>query len=474
LIKGSDAVIFLANAARPLTEKERDLIQNLKPDLNGGKKDEPAENLFLVVNFMDLLRREKDRQDVRQRIERFVQGQNIITGENRVHFISAQAALDAILAGTEDDYLKAFRSFTQSIEKFLTLERGSIIIKQAVTKIEGFLQSSLDGLHQAEEVLDGKVNLSDAEKQKILEQIGEASGCDVRILHLANRLIEDSIHQAAKSWDKWAEGLGDRIAEKSAEWNSKYSPRWDKEKLLRDYANQFTRSLSLELDEWCNTQVRDIILKQNLGSLDSKIRQEIEAIRSNFQNIDRQISTNLNEQFNLITVNQGRDVWGIASAMNPNESEDSGGNGFLGGLGAGGLTVGALFLFTGLGLVPLLLIGGAAAAIGSFFFGGPSEEELRSQIKQKVYDLGFEKFDESVEETFNKVSENIASIFDNRVESASEVIKLAISLYENLLEQQEKAHKETLEQREAEKAWIAQKRNELEQVQRNIEAILHS
>jgi uncharacterized tellurite resistance protein B-like protein len=473
LLKGTDAVIFLANASRPLTQGERDLMQDLKVQLNGGKADKPAENFFIAVNFMDLLRREKDRQDVRQRIERFVQGQNIITGENRVHFISAQAALDAILAGTEDDYLKAFQSFTQSIEKFLTVERGSLQIKQAVTKINALIQEGLDGLQQAEKVLDGNVNLSEAEKQKIVEQIGEASGCDVRILDLANKLIEYSTQEAAESWDKWAEGLEDRIAAKSAEWYSECSPIWDKEKLIRDYADQFTRSLSAEIDEWWDKEVGDIILKQNLESLDSNICQEVEAIRSNFQILDRQISTNLNEQFSLIAVGKGGDVLGIASAINPNESENDGGSGFLGGLGAGGLTVGALFLFTGLGLVPLLLAGGAAAAIGSFLFGGPSEEELHLQTKQKVYDLGFQKFAESEQDTFNKVSDNIVSIFDNRVESASEVIKLAISLYENLLEQQEKAHKETLEQREADKAWIVQKRQELEQVQKNIEAVLN-
>ncbi|HEY9632139.1 MAG TPA: dynamin family protein [Coleofasciculaceae cyanobacterium] len=471
LLKGTDAVIFLANASRPLTQGERDLMQDLKVQLNGGRTDEPAENLFVAVNFMDLLRREKDRQDVRQRLERFVQGQNIITGENRVHFISAQAALDAILAGTKDEYLKAFQSFTQSIEKFLAVERGSLEIKQAVTKITALIQEGLDGLQQAEKVLDGNVNLSEAEKQRIVEQIGEASGCDVRILHLANQLIEDSIQEAAKSWDSWAEGLEDRIAAKSAEWYSECSPVWDKEKLIQDYADQFTRSLSAEIDEWWNRPIRDIILKQNLETLDSKIRQEVEAIRSNFQMLDHQISTNLNEQFSLITVGKGADVLGIASAINPNESEDGSGSGFMGGLGAGGLTVGALFVFTGLGLVPLLLAGGAAAAIGSFLFGGPSEDELHSQIKQKVYDLGFEKFNESVEETFKKVEANIVLLFDNRVESASEVIKLAISLYENLLEQQEKVHKETLEQRQAEKAWIFQKRQELEQVQKNIEAI---
>jgi len=42
LLKGTDAVIFLANASRPLTQGERDLMQDLKVQLNGGKTDEPG------------------------------------------------------------------------------------------------------------------------------------------------------------------------------------------------------------------------------------------------------------------------------------------------------------------------------------------------------------------------------------------------------------------------------------------------
>jgi hypothetical protein len=173
-----------------------------------------------------------------------------------------------------------------------------------------------------------------------------------------------------------------------------------------------------------------------------------------------------------VTLAKGIDKLGFNSAQSPENEE--GGISVMGGIGAGGVTVGALLLFTGLGLVPLLLAGGAAAAIGSFLFGGPSEDELHIQVKQKVYDLGFNKFDESVEKTFNKIKENIASIFYKRVELADEAIKQIISCYENALEQQEKAHKETKEQRQAEKSWIAQNLQELEQVQKNIEAILPS
>ncbi|WP_228013168.1 hypothetical protein [Nostoc edaphicum] len=78
----------------------------------------------------------------------------------------------------------------------------------------------------------------------------------------------------------------------------------------------------------------------------------------------------------------------------------------------------------------------------------------------------------AVNATPAKFDEIIGSVFENRVESTSRVIAQAIALYENLLEQQEKAHNETLEQREAEKMWIYQKHEELEQVQNGLEIIL--
>ena len=59
-----------------------------------------------------------------------------------------------------------------------------------------------------------------------------------------------------------------------------------------------------------------------------------------------------------------------------------------------------------------------------------------------------------------------------KVESVSKIIAQAISLYENLLEQQENVSSETIEERLADKAWISQKRGELEQIQQNIKSIV--
>ncbi|MEH2048054.1 dynamin family protein [Nostoc sp.] len=266
LLKDTDAVIFLTNASRSLTQVERDLLQDVRTQLNHGKENEPANNLFVVGNFIDLVRSEKGREQVRQRIERFVQGQNpIVVGENRVHFISAQAALDAILQGTEDEYLKAFQNFTESIEKFLTFDSGIVKIKHSISHINRIIEKGLDGLYQSQNTLDGKIQISEAEKQKVLEKIGEASGRDVRIRLLADQLIDLVFEQIAESWDEWREGLGDRMAKKSQHWYSEYSPVWSQDKLIIDYTNQFIRDLSKEIDEWGNTKLKDVILQKNLS-----------------------------------------------------------------------------------------------------------------------------------------------------------------------------------------------------------------
>ncbi|WP_292779717.1 dynamin family protein [Nostoc sp. NMS9] len=245
LLKDTDAVIFLTNASCSLTQVERDLLHDLKNQLNYGKENEPANNLFVVGNFIDLVRSDKGREQVRQRIERFVNGQNpIIVGENRVHLISAQATLEAILQEDENEYLKAFQNFTQSIDKFLTFDSGKLKIKHFITQINAVTQKSLDGLYQFEDILKGKIQISEAEKQKILEKIGEASGRDVKIKNLAEIKQKEVIKQATHSWTKWREELKENITQQSQHWDSPYSPAFSQYKLIKDYINQFTKTVS--------------------------------------------------------------------------------------------------------------------------------------------------------------------------------------------------------------------------------------
>ncbi|MDZ8087912.1 MAG: dynamin family protein [Nostoc sp. DedQUE12b] len=459
LLKNTDAVIFLTDAMHLLSEKEKELIQDVRYQLNGNHEYQPAENLFILVNFMDSLEEEEDRQDVRQRLESFIKNKNLLisNGEHRVHYISAKASLKAILNNRiDDEYLKNFHTFTQSLEKFLTIERGYLQNKQFVNKINGRIQAGLDGLRQAKDTLDGNIKLSEAGKLEILEQIGEASGRDVRIQVLANEVRDLALEEANKSWHEWIEGLIERLANKLEHWTSSHNPIFSQQQLRQDYVNQFIRDLQNEIDIWGEKELKNKILKPHFEFLDKCINEELNALRDRLQVIDKEVNTDFSKQINLAINDIGDSFGDLFSYIS-------------GGLFAGGLGAGLLMLL-GLGGPIMWAVTGVGAAIaGALGFGMSG---IHDQIKLKVFKTGCEKFAKSTEQLTDKIGETIGLVFDNRIEAAVKVIEKAICLCENLLEQQEKAHNETLEQREAEKMWIYQKREELEQVQNGLEVIL--
>ena len=72
-----------------------------------------------------------------------------------------------------------------------------------------------------------------------------------------------------------------------------------------------------------------------------------------------------------------------------------------------------------------------------------------------------------------KIQERIIVVFDERVESNSDVMSKAISLCENLLEQQQRRDRQTQKQYEAEKVLLTDKRRELEDIRNQMETIFN-
>lgn len=246
LLKDTDAALFLTNASRLLPEKEKELIQDIRIQLTGSTDKLPAKNLFVVVNFMDLLDNEEDRQDVTRRLQAFIENEDlVVVNTNRVHYISAKAALNK-----KDEYLQSFKDFTQALEQFLTIERGSIEIEQLVGVIKDLIQMVLVELQKTEDLLDGVITISKAEVQKILEQIGEASGREVKLRIFHDQILDSVIERVNKSWEGWIAGLGERLAEKTESWTSEHSAIWSRDQLIAAYGRQFNKDLSEELDYW--------------------------------------------------------------------------------------------------------------------------------------------------------------------------------------------------------------------------------
>ena len=419
LIKDTDAVIFLTNASRSLTQGERELINELKTELNSGDNSKAADNLFIVVNFMDLLRHETDRTSVKERIERFVYNNNpIIAGNNRIHFISAQAALDAMLKGYEDEYLNSFNGLTKSIETFLTSEIGSIKLNQNASKVKNVIQSFKQ--QQKED------------KQDILEQISIISSWDVELCQYVIDLEEEAINETVDSWNEWVETLADRIYEEGNTWTSTHE---DETKTLKFFSEKLHNALINELNNWLKHIIQKLILKSKLELIDSEIESIIEALQDLFEKFDNQVGANIKHQLESSISKQ-------QISLNINiDNIDSNGVGFGLGLGSASLVGGLLFAFTGIGLVPLTL-----AALGSGFgLGALFGESKQDKIKRVVLEKGLEQFYESQEETFDKISEEITLAFENKIKLSSQIIKEAIMLLESIIEKQDVLDKKSKE-----------------------------
>jgi hypothetical protein len=399
-----------------------------------------------------------------------IEQNKIIAGNNRIHYISAQQTLDAILQGTENEYIQSFSQFTQSLEHFLTQERGILEVTRSTNAVNQLVQSGLEGLEQTENLLTGKLELSEAAKQEIIEQIGEISGRKVKLANLADQQLDEALEATVNLWNHWVNELGERLFQASKKWHSHYSPFDDKKKLVKDYGKQFEDSLQKELQQWIERLKRDV-LQDKLTPI---IKNELEVVKNSLIQLDEKSNLNIGKQFtSAMTGNINANELSINPNLKSCHTAEEGEFNLFGGLGIGGLTGAALLGFTGLGLLPIGLIAGVAGLIGSFF-GGPSEEELHEEIRQEVYDAGCDQFLESQQELFDKICDHIELMYESRIRLASDLMNQAISMCDELMKQQEKVHQESLEQRQQDQAWIEQKRQQLEQVQKNIEGIVTS
>jgi uncharacterized tellurite resistance protein B-like protein/GTPase SAR1 family protein len=476
VLKTTDAVIFLTHAQNVLTEKERELLLYLKQELNPERDDEAARNIFILVNFADLLRREGSHKQARQRVETIVKNQNLIAGENRIHLISAQSALDAILDGTENEYVQSFQDFTKSLEQFLIEKRGAIALQESAAGLKQIINTGCEELNQYQKMLDGKLTLPEADKQKIFEQMAEVSGRDVKIRLLAKKIRQECLEESHESWNEWLKELRERIISKSANWNSKHSHLWSQDQLITDYANQFVRELTQDINFWTNHKLSEIV-KQKIGVLDDQIYDNLEPICEEFELFDLRLNTNLFTQFKDFATSGNRGgirITGIGIAASISTiGVDVGG--FVGGtLGIGAAVGAALFFLTGVGTIPVILGALAAAAGGGLGWSQLDGDVVKAQIKEKVCELGFQEFEESSQSIFIKnIQKKIIAVFEKRTEATSDVMSKAIALWENLLEQQEKHDRQNQAECEAQKVWLAEKRRELQQIESQIEAVLN-
>lgn len=332
--------------------------------------------------------------------------------------------------------MKTFQNFTQSVEKFLTSERGFIKIKQSATGLDRIVQTGLSRIQQAEDALNRKVEDSEAEKQSIIEQIGELSGHGVRIRFLLEKwtkeLTDQLNNEVDEAWNKWfkVKGLLEyHLSTKAESWYSDRDPVWDQHGMVEDYTKLFMEDLSNEINVWAN-EVFAEILRRKLEDLDEKVCRELKMIQQNsyvFGQSAHYFNFESVELFHFEVSQKGLygDLWRWVTCI--------------------------------------LLVG--------YFFG--SADEIKNQMKAKVLEECLAEFRKLSSKIITEIYETTPSVLKSRFKSVDEIITRAISSCEACLEQQERKYIKILEQCEAEKAWNDQQRRELMRVQKDIEAILN-
>ena len=358
------------------------------------------------------------------------------------------------MSGNKNDYSDKFKDFTSSLENFFSTERRIIKLQQTKFQINSLVKTCLTALEKTESSWSEKLRESDTKIEELFDRIGEASGCDYKIMISAEELSDRVFEEAAESWDKWADGLFERLAQKAEHWTSEYNSVLEQKDVIQDFANQFMRDIEQEIKYLSEIEIQNKILNPKLQTLEKQIQDELAKVQESFSSLEQ--NNTINKQFKF-TFSGVEGTWGDFWGY------------LFGGVAGGGLGAGLMLLEFFMGPVVI------AAAVGAGLIGalGFGTGGIKNKIKWKVLEAGWEKFVEASDELFDKVRETILTVFDNRVESATKAIQKAIVICENLIEEEEKKHHQLSAEYETYKSKILQKQQHITQAHNEIKNLLN-
>ncbi|WP_159790414.1 dynamin family protein [Sodalinema gerasimenkoae] len=466
LIKETDAIIFMISAQQSLTATERELFEQIRNPLNliDDADIQPAKNIFVVVNYMDLLDNDDDDDDydsegntsaVKKRIKDFCFHEQParISGDNRVHYLSARKALTAKLKNKDNQYLQDFNQFIQSLEDFLIDDRGGIQLENFSSSFNSLMKSALAKIQNYQTLQQSNLKNIEQEKKLIWDKMGEAAACQVRFDEFVFELYDEVVDLAAESFEEWDAGLYERVVVKSEQWISEHQWLLSRDKLMADYIRQFEADLSDETKTWVKQDLIEKVINPKLEELDSFIAKELELVKEKFKQ-----HRSGEEDY--------AESWVFSSVSPLKTDDDSGGGLNLGMVGLG------LVMIPGLFFGPFLATIAGIIGAGMAGFGAAGVFDIDGRIRRKLIEEGMKQFQNSEDDRLHKVGEAIRSEFTQRIDEFSEVIKNTLSVYENDIERLIKLNSQSKEQHTSEMEWLNQQRERLQEIQQEINQIL--
>lgn len=336
-----------------------------------------------------------------------------------------------------NNYFNTFQNINQSVEQLLNDEHNSPEIqqsarslsesvqpcveelKQSATRLKRLVLVCSDELHHAENIWLSKPKIAEAEKHEIWEQLGEISRRSIIIRHLGSQSKDEAVNQANKSWEKQIEYLRKKYFV-DAQNQHKKGIGWSEK-------NNFITEVKLKIEKLF--EHINLIVKEKLSLLYKKIKNiQIKSSEYCASLLNQQKTGELSKQIDLIS----------------SEFQIKFGN-----------SLEHLTKYTSV-------------------FKTTVSPDLKALVEQGWGDIVWEDVVNFKDKVTSNIEKFITAIFNYGVKLATESIAKAIAFYNDFLEQQKRYQQETPEQREAEKAWIDQQRQELARVQDGIEVILNA
>jgi len=458
IIKDIDAVIFVTSCLQPLTQNERQLIDFLKIQLNeyvGKAIDQPAENIFIIVNFIDLIRTPEDRQQIALLFEELTKGKNpVLVDKNRIHFISAQKSIDSIINKSEDEYLKDFRNFIEAINDFLN-QRGYSRIQQPCNKFKQTIREYLKQLQKKEGYINNDLKQIADEINRIKDQIGHAENCQKEIVLEAQKIVDSSSVEIIHEWKKWSDEhtLAVLIKKESIAWSSNNSPIFKQKEIIKDYVLQLNSDLKNLLENWWNEQTAEII-KPKSQEFDDFINQKLQSVRLRVYGGISKSKDIFNYQKYQINAALEDNFFGIA--------------GVRGGVILGSIVAILLELFGQANLFNVIAAGVVITIISSVGFGSLDVDKLKPQIKNRVIEAGLERFERNkFEKDLNKL---IQIVFLERAKNINKEIDKLMIQWKADLQKKEKEYETIKNSHKSD--LIREQRSELESIILEVDLLL--
>lgn len=380
----ADVILFVFDATHLCAEDEMQLIK-------GVLRGNGFEDIFFLINRFDLLKRERDRDDIKKLAELQLKGLSRL-GDNGRFFISARDALDGKLKGDEA-LLKSsgVPELEVSLAKYLVSEKGKTKLAQPARELKRILNGEVltKVIPQQRAMLSQSLNAIrkkyNEEKPRLDDLRAKRDKTGIRIERNIENLLPDIRRCLQKYFDDLATNIPAWVSEYEPEGKVKvFHPKTSSAAVGDEVVNYVRRKLSEEQKIWCDHTFNPLLAEK----IEFLMESEENHLRDIFYTID-EISVNISgERIN----NEDIPVWkrvagaGVGLLFGLDNAVLGGSVGLSKALAQNiAVEIGAWIVLGLLGILnPITLIGTALAA---FFIGlGTFNKKMIKTIKEKVSD----------------------------------------------------------------------------------------